>query len=93
MSQDGTFSVIQGEIDGRPQVAMIDVGLRELPARQGLSFFLCLSTSLDSVEFACRTIFLQELQSIRPPANVGLKDEWAEADVRSARQSNLCHGR
>jgi len=46
VSQDGTFSVIQGEIDGRPLVAMIDVGLRELPTRQGLSFFLGLSTSL-----------------------------------------------
>ena len=46
MSRDGTFSVIEGEIDGRPLVAMIDMGLRELPARQGLSFFLGLSTSL-----------------------------------------------
>jgi hypothetical protein len=46
VSQDGTFSVIQGEIDGRPLVAVIDMGLRELPARQGLSFFLALSASL-----------------------------------------------
>ena len=46
MSLDGTFSVIQAEIDGRLLVAMIDMGLRELPARQGLSFFLGLSTSL-----------------------------------------------
>ena len=46
VSQDGTFSVIQGEVDGRPLVAMIDVGLRELPDKQGLSFFLSLSTSL-----------------------------------------------
>ena len=46
MSQDGTFSVIQGEVDGRPLVAMIDMGLRELPDKQGLSFFLSLSTSL-----------------------------------------------
>jgi hypothetical protein len=46
MSLDGTFSAIQAEIDGRLLVAMIDMGLRELPARQGLSFFLGLSTSL-----------------------------------------------
>ncbi len=46
LSQDGTFSVIQGEVDGRPLVAMIDMGLRELPDKQGLSFFLSLSTSL-----------------------------------------------
>jgi hypothetical protein len=46
VSQDGTFSVIQGEIDGRPLVAMIDMGLRELPDKQALSFFLGLSTSL-----------------------------------------------
>jgi Family of unknown function (DUF695) len=44
--QDGTFSVIQGEVDGRPLVAMIDMGLRELPDKQGLSFFLSLSSSL-----------------------------------------------
>lgn len=48
VSQDGTFSVIQGEVDGRPLVAMIDMGLRELPDKQGLSFFLSLSTSLIS---------------------------------------------
>jgi uncharacterized protein YjiK len=46
VSQDGTFSVIQGEVDGRPLVAMIDMGLRKLPDKQGLSFFLSLSTSL-----------------------------------------------
>ena len=46
MSQDGTFSVIQGEVDGRPLVAMIDMGFRELDDKQGLSFFLSLSTSL-----------------------------------------------
>jgi hypothetical protein len=46
VSQDGTFSVIQGEVAGRPLVAMIDMGLLELPDKQGLSFFLSLSTSL-----------------------------------------------
>jgi hypothetical protein len=46
VSQDGTFSVIQGEVDGRPLVAMIDMGFRELDDKQGLSFFLSLSTSL-----------------------------------------------
>jgi len=46
VSQEGAFSVIQGEVDGRPLVAMIDMGLREMPDKQGLSFFLSLSTSL-----------------------------------------------
>ncbi len=46
MSQDGKFSVIQGKIDGSPLVAMIDMGLRELHDKQGLSFFLSVSTSL-----------------------------------------------
>jgi hypothetical protein len=44
--QEGTFSVIQGKVDGLPLVAMIDMGLRELPDKQELSFFLSLSTSL-----------------------------------------------
>jgi hypothetical protein len=34
------------EVDGRPLVAMIDMGLRGMPDKQGLSFFLSLSTSL-----------------------------------------------
>ena len=46
VSQDGTFSVIEGKVDGCPLVAMIDMGLRELPDKQDLSFFLSLSTSL-----------------------------------------------
>lgn len=46
MSQEGAFSVIQGEVDGRPLIAVIDMGLRVLPDKQGLSFFLSLSTSL-----------------------------------------------
>jgi len=48
MSQEGTFSVIHGKVDGLPLVAMIDMGLRELPDKQAVSFFLSLSTSLIS---------------------------------------------
>jgi hypothetical protein len=46
VSQDGTFSVIQGKVDGHPLVAMIDMGLRDLSDKQGLPFFLSLSTTL-----------------------------------------------
>jgi hypothetical protein len=46
VSEGGTFSVMQGEVDGRPLVAMIDMGLRDLPDKQALPFFLSLSTSL-----------------------------------------------
>lgn len=43
---DGTFSVLQGNVDGRPMFAMIDMGLRNSPDRQALPFFLSLSTPL-----------------------------------------------
>jgi hypothetical protein len=46
VAEDGTFSIVGGEVDGRPLVAMIDMGLRDLPDKQGLPFFLRLSTSL-----------------------------------------------
>ena len=42
-SQDGTFSIFQGEVDGRSLFATIDMKLRDLPDRQGLPFFLSLS--------------------------------------------------
>jgi Family of unknown function (DUF695) len=45
-SQDGTFSVLQGNVDGRPMVAMIDMGLRNYPDKQAMPFFLSLSTPL-----------------------------------------------
>jgi Family of unknown function (DUF695) len=44
--RDGTFSVLQGEVDGRPVFATIDMGLRDLPDKQRLPFFLSLSTPL-----------------------------------------------
>jgi len=43
---DGTFSVLQGNVDGRPMFAMIDMGLRNSRDRQALPFFLSLSTPL-----------------------------------------------
>jgi hypothetical protein len=45
-SKGGTFSVLQGEMDGRPVFAAIDMGLRNFPDKQRLPFFLSLSTSL-----------------------------------------------
>jgi hypothetical protein len=47
-SQDGTFSVLKGEVDGRPLIAMIDMGLRNLPDKQRLPFFLSISIPLIS---------------------------------------------
>jgi hypothetical protein len=45
-SQDGTFSILQGKIDGHPMFATIDMGLVNSPERQVLPFFLSLSTPL-----------------------------------------------
>jgi hypothetical protein len=45
-SQGGTFSIMQGEVDGRPVIAMIDTKLRDLRGRQGLPFSLSLSSPL-----------------------------------------------
>ena len=47
-SQKGTFSVLGSEVDGRPLIAIIDMGLRNSPDRQHLPFFLSLSTPLIS---------------------------------------------
>jgi hypothetical protein len=47
-SQGGTFSVLRGEADGHPMIAMIDMGLRNSPDIQQLPFFLSLSTPLIS---------------------------------------------
>jgi hypothetical protein len=46
VSQDGTFSIFQGEVDGHPMFATIDMGLRDLPDKQMLPFFLSLSAPL-----------------------------------------------
>jgi len=45
-SQAGTFSVLQGNLDGHPMFAMIDMGLRDSPERESLPFFLSISTPL-----------------------------------------------
>jgi hypothetical protein len=44
--KSGTFSVLQGNVDGHPMFAMIDEGLRNYSDKQTLPFFLSLSTSL-----------------------------------------------
>jgi hypothetical protein len=46
VSQDGTFSIFQGEVDGRPLFATIDMKLRDFPDKQELPFFLSLSAPL-----------------------------------------------
>jgi len=46
VSQHGSFSVLEGQIDGRPLVAMIDMGLRDSDDKQTLPFFLSVSTPL-----------------------------------------------
>jgi hypothetical protein len=46
MSENSTFSIIEGEVGGQPLVAMIDSGLREFPGKDSLPFFLSISTSL-----------------------------------------------
>ncbi len=48
MSQEDNFSVLQRKVDGLPLVAIVDMGLRELPDKQAVPFFLSLSTSLIS---------------------------------------------
>jgi hypothetical protein len=45
-SQRGTFSVLRGEADGHPILAMIDMGLRNSPDIRQLPFLLSLSTPL-----------------------------------------------
>lgn len=45
-SQSGTFSVFKGDVNGHPMFAMIDMGLRNSPERQGLPVFLSISTPL-----------------------------------------------
>jgi hypothetical protein len=46
VSQDGTFSIFQGEVDGRPLFATIDMKLGDLPDKRELPFFLSLSAPL-----------------------------------------------
>jgi len=45
-SPGGTFSIMRGEVDGRPVIAIIDTKRRDLRGRQGLPFFLSLSSPL-----------------------------------------------
>jgi hypothetical protein len=45
-SQGGTFSVLQGNVDGHPMFATIDRGLRNSTERQYLPFFFSISTPL-----------------------------------------------
>ena len=47
-SQGGTFSVLQGNVDGHPMFATIDTGLRNSTERQYLPYFFSISTPLIS---------------------------------------------
>ncbi len=46
MANGGSFSVLQGEVDGRPMIAMIDMGLRGYKEKSTVPWFLSLSTPL-----------------------------------------------
>lgn len=43
---DGTFSVLQGDVDGHPLIAMVDRGLRTTSDIEHLPFYLSVSTPL-----------------------------------------------
>jgi hypothetical protein len=46
VASQGTFSVLQGDVDGHPMFATIDTGLRNSTERQYLPFFFSISTPL-----------------------------------------------
>ena len=46
MTSDGRFSVLQGEMDGHPLIAIINMGLREYNEKATVPWFLSLSTPL-----------------------------------------------
>jgi hypothetical protein len=47
-SAGSAFSILQGELDGRPFIATIDMELRSFPDKETLPFFLGVSTPLVS---------------------------------------------
>lgn len=46
MANEGSFAVFQGQMDGRPLIAMIDTALREYNEKSTVPWFLSLSTPL-----------------------------------------------
>jgi len=46
MQNEGTFSVLRGEMDGHPLFAMVDTGLRGYTEKSSLPWLLSLSTPL-----------------------------------------------
>jgi len=46
LKREEKFAVLQGEIDGRPLLAIIDKSLREYESKAGLPWFLSISTPL-----------------------------------------------
>jgi hypothetical protein len=76
-SQSGTFSILQGNIDGHPLFAMIDMGLRNSPDRQVLSFFLSVSTPLTNPTSG-------GLPTRSDAENLNTWEDAVEASLRSA---------
>ena len=48
MSNEGTFSVLQSEMDGHPLIAVVDMGLRGYTEKSSVPWFLSVSTPLVS---------------------------------------------
>jgi len=76
-SQDGSFSIMQGEVDGHPLFALIDTRLRDLADKQRLPFFLSLSTTLTNPTS-------EGLPTQSDADNLNAWEEAVEARVQSA---------
>jgi len=77
VSQDGSFSIMQGEVDGRPLFALIDMRLRDFADKQRFPFFLSLSTSLSNPTS-------EGLPTRSDADNLNAWEEAVEARVQSA---------
>jgi hypothetical protein len=77
VSQDGSFSIMQGEVDGHPLFASIDTRLRDLGDKQHLPFFLSLSTKLTNPTS-------EGLPTQSDADNLNAWEEAVEARVQSA---------
>jgi hypothetical protein len=77
VSQNGSFSIMQGEVDGHALFASIDMRLRDLADKQRLPFFLSLSTTLTNPTS-------KGLPTQSDADNLNAWEEAVEARVKSA---------
>ena len=77
VSQNGSFSIMQGEVDGHALFASIDMRLRDLADKQRLPFFLSLSTTLTNPTS-------EGLPTQSDADNLNAWEEAVEARVKSA---------